>query len=444
MRNNRQVLAFLLLEESDDLFELESFCNRNNISAAMLFVLSIYHKKLLRGLTPRKAGYLCRRDLMPLPRVDSPWQAMYRSQEDRAFITTMSVDVKTFNYILRAGFEKAWNTRTIRRGDVKSTGHTRMGRRSLDAPGALGLMLHFLCSTSRYTALQQIFAVVPSVLARYVRFGLPILLESLKNIPEGVIKWPNAQQMTEYLKLINARHPDIDGAFGFLDGLSLPVATSGDPAVENANYNGWLHKHKISNIIAFAPDGTIIYCTINAPGSWHDANVAQNVYGKLLENTPDGRFLIADTAFPKLQQRLLDKIHTPLKARTSLHNLTPAERRAAIKYSNSITAARQAVEWGMRAIQGAFGRLRMPLDANDTEWRCVVIETCLRMHNLRTRSTKLANSLAARTCLPRSPEISGDLQSKFSEILQRSLEISGDKSKLPEIPGDLRRFGRFC
>ncbi|KAG9121879.1 hypothetical protein FRC07_001976, partial [Ceratobasidium sp. 392] len=55
-------------------------------------------------------------------------------------------------------------------------------------------------------------------------------------------------------------------------------------------------------------------------------------------------------------------------------------------------------------------------------------------------STKSANSPAARTCLPRSPEISGDLRSKFSEILRRSLEVSGDKSESPEIPGDLRRF----
>ncbi|KAG8723227.1 hypothetical protein FRC09_004209 [Ceratobasidium sp. 395] len=389
MRNKQQVVAYLLSEEFEDIHKIEYFCLRNNISAAILFTLGIYHKKLLRGLTPRRAGYLRRRDLMPLPRVDSPWQALLRSEEDRAFITTMSVDVRTFKYILCAGFEKAYNTRTITRGDVKKDGHPRMGRRSLDAPGALGLMLHYLCSTSRYTSLQQIFAIVPSVLSRYVRMCLPILLEALKNIPEGVIRWPTPDQMTEYSHLINARHPEIDGAFGFLDGLSLPVAASGDPAVENANYNGWLHKHKISNIIAFAPDGTIIFCTINAPGSWHDANVAQNVYGKLLHNTPDGRFLIADTAFPKLQQRLLDKIHTPLRARTDLGHLTPAERRAAIKYSNHVTSARQAVEWGMRAIQGAFGRLRMPLDANDTEWRCTVIETCFRMHNLRTRLVEI-------------------------------------------------------
>ncbi|KAG9078768.1 hypothetical protein FS749_009172 [Ceratobasidium sp. UAMH 11750] len=235
----------------------------------------------------------------------------------------------------------------------------------------------------------QIFALVPSVLSCYVHTGLPILLEFLKQIPEGVLKWPSPAQMSDYSKLINARHPAIDGTFGFVDGLKLPVANSGNPQVENANYNGWLHSHKINNVLVFAPDGCIIYATLNAPGSWHNARVAQDVYGELLNKTPTGYFLIADMAFPKLRRGLLDKIHTPLKANTNLAHLTRAERDQAIKYSNSITSVRQAVEWGMRAIQGAFGRLKMPLDANDTEWRRLLIETCLRMHNVRTRMVEI-------------------------------------------------------
>ncbi|QRV77090.1 DDE superfamily endonuclease [Ceratobasidium sp. AG-Ba] len=401
---NRRIIILLLLRGIEDITELE-YLFIHNSSFALLLVMSIYKKQIFRGLRPRIAGYLRRRDLMPMPRVDSPWQALYRSNEDRAFITTMSINCNTFAYILRAGFEDAWNTRTIKRDDVNQHGATRMGRRSLDAAGALGLMLHYLCSTSRFTALQQIFAIVPTVLSRYVHFGLPILLEFLKKIPEGVIKWPSRDEMSEYSNVINARHSTINGAFGFVDGLKLPVANSSDPQVESANYNGWLHSHKINNILVFAPDGKflfelalyitnmnlgcIIYATINAPGSWHDARVAQDVYGCLLNETPRGYFLIADTAFPKLQIGLQNKIHTPLKARTNLRHLTPGQRLRAIRYSNSITSARQAVEWGMRAIQGAFGRLKMPLDANDTKWRQLVIETCLRMHNVRTRTVEI-------------------------------------------------------
>jgi hypothetical protein len=39
----------------------------------------------------------------------------------------------------------------------------------------------------------------------------------------------------------------------------------------------------------------------------------------------------------------------------------------------------------MQAVQGSFARLRVPLDANDAPARAQLIETCLRLHNVRTR-----------------------------------------------------------
>src|SRR5687767_5501823 len=41
--------------------------------------------------------YLTRPDLLPNPRADTPWQALYESQNDHAFITTMGFDVAAFN-----------------------------------------------------------------------------------------------------------------------------------------------------------------------------------------------------------------------------------------------------------------------------------------------------------------------------------------------------------
>jgi hypothetical protein len=120
-----------------------------------------------------------------------------------------------------------------------------------------GLLLHHLSSTIPETGLQQIFALVPSVLSRYINFAMPILLELLRKYPIGAILWPTAEEMEDYSDIIQARHPMIEGAFGFMDGLNLPVATSSDPYVENATYNGWLQAHKISNIFVFAPDGEL-------------------------------------------------------------------------------------------------------------------------------------------------------------------------------------------
>ncbi|KAG9105542.1 hypothetical protein FRC07_009202, partial [Ceratobasidium sp. 392] len=105
---------------------------------------------------------------------------------------------------------------------------------------------------------------------------------------------------------------------------------------------------------------------------------------KLTEDTPNGFFLIADTAFLTNTPELAEKIHTPLKQGSRL----PAdrdERVAAIEYSNRLTQARQAVEWGMRALQSVFSRLRVPMDINDPEGREQLLEVCTRLHNLWTR-----------------------------------------------------------
>ncbi|KAG9087331.1 hypothetical protein FRC07_012847 [Ceratobasidium sp. 392] len=357
---------------------------RNRQIVIIIMVYAILKHKQLPARKRRRTVHLRRPELMPNPRVESPWQSLYHSRQDSAFIVTMGIDVETFHYILDSGFEAAWNTTPVTRDDVNPHGAPRIGARSLDAAGGLGLLLHYLCSTVGETGLQMIFALVPSTVSRYVNFSIRIVLEVLKLLPESQIAWPTPEEMLFHSGVINDRHPMIKGAFGFLDGLNLPVAESSDPLVQNANYNGWLCAHKISNAITFAPDGTIIAAVINSPGSWHDSRVAQEIYMILLDNTPDGYFIIADTAFDRLGRRQRRRIVTPLKKNSkALRRMNQQKKEEARAYSNEITSARQAVEWGMRAIQGSFGRLRMPLDANDHKARATLIEVCFRLHNIR-------------------------------------------------------------
>jgi hypothetical protein len=201
--------------------------------------------------------YLVRSDLLPDPRADTPWQALYDSQNDRAFITTMGFDVNAFHYILHSGFAAAWNSRPIPRSDVAPNAEPLPGRRSLDAAGGLGLILHYLNSTMHDVSLMQIFALVPSTVSRYLSFALQILLELLRRLPEGQIQWPTGDEFAELNDLVIKRHPLLDGAFGVMDGLNLPVQTSADIEIENATYNGWLHAHFVSCVIAFSSAGTI-------------------------------------------------------------------------------------------------------------------------------------------------------------------------------------------
>ncbi|CAE6417110.1 unnamed protein product [Rhizoctonia solani] len=338
----------------------------------------------------RQRYYLTRPELQQTPMESSGWQSIYRSREDRAYIHVLGIDVETFDYFMDSGFRHAWNTRTIKRTDTNRVGASRVGARSLDAAGGLGLALHFLCSTMSEVSLQIIFALVPSTVLRYIDFALEILLEVLKRIPQGRLYWPKEEVMQENSDIINAKHRRakyLKGAFGFMDGLNLPVSASGNVNEQNANFNGWLHAHVVSNVIVFSPNGTIMSAVINAPGSWHDSNVACQIYTLLREKTPNGFFLLADSAFPRLGAGDAQKIKVPLKKNAVLPGDNQEMRRKK-QESREVITARQAVEWGMRSIQGCFSRLYMPLDAHNAEGRARLLQICMRLHNVRTERVK--------------------------------------------------------
>lgn len=196
-----------------------------------------------------------RSDLLPDPRRATPWQALYQSQNDRAYITTMGFNVATFNYILESGFTEHWNTNTIPRSDNINAAPPLLSRRSLDAAGGLGLVLHYLTSTMLDISLMEIFALIPSTVSRYLNFTLSILLKTLRTTKDARVNWLEGDEFQDRNELITERHPLLTGAFGSLDGLNLPVQTSPDDEIENATYNGWLSDHYVSCVLAFCSQG---------------------------------------------------------------------------------------------------------------------------------------------------------------------------------------------
>ena len=61
--------------------------------------------------------------------------------------------------------------------------------------------------------------------------------------------------MSEYSDMIVQWHNLLQGAFGSIDGLKLPVQVPQDPLMENATYNSWTHGHYSTQIFVFGPDG---------------------------------------------------------------------------------------------------------------------------------------------------------------------------------------------
>ena len=240
-------------------FGEEEYLDQVHILTAVLIVGSNEdHAWSVENRHPRRQ-YLGRTNLLPNPRFGTPWMRLYNNCEDRAFITTMGVNTSTFNAILEAGFGRLWYARPIPRPDKPTAIQPRAAKRSLDAAGGLGLILHWLSSTMRQVSLQQIFALVPSTVSRYLRFALSILLETLREMPHAAIEWPQGDEFLELSGYVSMRHPLLQGVFGSIDGLKLPCQVSSDMEMENATYNGWLHSHFISSVIVFSSKGSCLH-----------------------------------------------------------------------------------------------------------------------------------------------------------------------------------------
>ncbi|EFP88872.2 uncharacterized protein PGTG_14211 [Puccinia graminis f. sp. tritici CRL 75-36-700-3] len=233
--------------------------------------------------------------------------------------------------------------------------------------------------------LQQIFGITPAVCSRYLDWGLDCLLQVLKNHPQARIIWPSTEERIQpYAETIKKKFPLLENCFGFLDGLNLPICVAEDDDLQNAYYNGWTCSHYCSCIIAFAPDGTIMYAILNAPGSWHDSAIAVPLYERLLNHTPDGYRIISDTAFPRKSQRLQRRILAPVKRGDRLPE-TPRSFSRMKLLNEEVVLARQAAEWGMRSLQGSFARLKLPMPAADHSQRLRILQAVCFLHQLRCR-----------------------------------------------------------
>jgi hypothetical protein len=126
----------------------------------------------------------------------------------------------------------------------------------------------------REISLQQIFALIPSTISRYITFSLKILLGILREMRAAAIDWPrDVGDFQAYNDLIVARHPRLTGAFGSIDGLNLACQTSDNEEIENATYNGWLCEHFVSSVLVFSPKGTYVrhvYCVNELIGQYRD------------------------------------------------------------------------------------------------------------------------------------------------------------------------------
>ena len=144
----------------------------------------------------------------------------------------------------------------------------------LDAEGCLGLVLCWSRTRGAEWSLAVAFGLTGTPVSVYLRFGMRILVTILKVDPKSEVRMPDAAEIALFKEAITAKHSLLVDCHCMVDGLKLYLQQAGDSVIQSRFYNGWKHDHFVTNLSAFAPNGSIIAFTLNAPGTWHDSTLA--------------------------------------------------------------------------------------------------------------------------------------------------------------------------
>lgn len=169
-----------------------------------------------------------------------------------------------------------------------------------------------------------------------------------------------------------------------MDGLKLRLQQAGSFNTQNRFYNGWTHDHYVSGVFCFCPDGTIPIACYNVPGCVHDSKIAKwgEIYEKLeAVYNATGAKCTADSAFAASRAPYLIKSAQTL----NLENNDRNEFARQVQVFDEATAMRQSAEWGMRALQSSFPRLKERFIYEENGEQKTMLTMMILLYNLRAR-----------------------------------------------------------
>jgi hypothetical protein len=207
------------------------------------------------------------------------------------------------------------------------------------------------------------------------------VIRRLRRDPAAAITWPDEATMREYAAMVRRREPCVHNVIGFVDGVSLSVQCCSERLQQNAMYDGYIKDTMINNVLAFAPNGKIIYAALNFPGSWPDSQLAAALQQQVV-NTIGDYALCVDSGFP-MRGDMQDRFVGPLSRRGKSGFADPELKSLIIRRHRAYTSLRQAAEWGMRGLQGTFARLKSRL-TSDTRKRHDLLYGIVLISNFRT------------------------------------------------------------
>lgn len=333
----------------------------------------------------------------------SPWSFIKRSMNFQTYMSYVGLTVDCF-WELAKKMSSALPHRIADRSTTKPY--------SLDPADVLGLVMRKLTGFVDTRGLCVEFCISSSTVTRGLVDGMRALRDTLAAEPLAAVEWPTLAKMVEYSHLIRDKRTYGKGAkrvggkfpkglpalpFGWIDGTVLPIDAPSDPAVRSLYFSG---KHEcccVNNIFVFAPDGTIIYCITNQPGSFHDMNLSRGLIQAMLDceemkakGHKRGYCLLGDTGFRSdASARVIATVRKEpsipsdvgFSAMTAAEQAEELQRRQADKW---ISAHRSAIEWCFASLKCGFQRLRYPLP-RDAEQRGALLDIIVGLHNYRIR-----------------------------------------------------------
>ncbi len=220
---------WLLLCNEEEIAVEEDNLRLAGAALAIICLGSDEVRELRRERRRATRQYLTRPELLTNPRLTTPWQKLFESQNDPRLhhhhgfwceCVLGHLEGRICGTMVSHSHSSHRHSRNCTGPPVSSL--------SWCSRSTLGLVLHYLSSTMREVSLQEIFALIPSTVSRYILFALRILHDTLCDIPETTITWPRNDDFEAFSILIQQRHPLLVGAFASIDGLNVPVQTSSD------------------------------------------------------------------------------------------------------------------------------------------------------------------------------------------------------------------------
>ena len=307
---------------------------------------------------------------------------LYESKNDQALANATGHDFNSFDNLLRL-FAPVYNLNTydeqlrVIRPKILDAEGNRKGRpRDLPACGCLGLILMwYRTKGSCARTLAVMFGQTSTPMYKWLKFGRRVLLHVLSRTPEAQVKLPIPEEVASFKEAVADKYPFCPDVWGTADGLKLLIEPPGSYDRQLRYYNGWKASHFINYAFTFSVDGKIRVAVLNAPGNFHDSNIADYGLYERLEfiYNRDGGQVVVDSAY-----KVGD---APFLIKSS--NIDPFNEDE-ILINRDATSIRQLSEWGMRIIQSSFPRLREPLRYGEDGDRFIILRLMTNLYNYQT------------------------------------------------------------